>query len=122
MFLGLFNHLIVLKNTKVLLLFNMTSSSKQSSTKPNFKLAIFALIVPGALFAFSLLMLLFINLIFNPTFWMTGDTEPVNPTPVAITVLNVIFAVTGAVGLISWLPATITGIYLLTKSKFRKTP
>lgn len=90
-------------------------------TRPRAKLAILALVAPSAVLLFSLCMLAVINLIFNPTFWMTGDTEPVSPTPLIITVLNTLFIVTGAVGLISLLPIAAAGIYLLTRSKPRKT-
>lgn len=106
---------------QVLLSFNMTQNNDSSSAKSRLKLAILALIVPGILFTFSLLMLVVINLIFNPTFWMTGDTEPVNPTPFGITVLNMLFLITGAVGLISLLPGIVAGILLLTRSKYRNT-
>lgn len=95
----------------------MTRSNKLGSAKPRRKLAIAALIIPSVLFAFSLVMLAVINLIFNPTFWMTGDTEPVNPTPFVITVLNTFFLVTGAAGLISLLPSIVVGTLLLTQSK-----
>ncbi|MBI3889030.1 hypothetical protein HY312_00420 [Candidatus Saccharibacteria bacterium] len=88
-----------------------------TTAKPHFKIAIATLILPTVFFLFSLLMLMIINLIFNPTFWMTGDTEPVYPTPVAITILNILFLTTGAAGAISFLPGIITGIFLLTRSK-----
>ncbi len=92
-------------------------NNKSVGVKPQPKLALFALVAPSALLVLSLLILAAINLIFNPTFWMTGDTEPVNPTPVVITVLNGLFMVTAALGLITLLPGVVVGIFLLTRSK-----
>jgi type II secretory pathway component PulF len=95
----------------------MTRTIKPGIVKPRSKLAIAALIVPSVLFLISLVMLAVINLIFNPTFWMVGDTEPVNPTPFVITVLNIFFLLTGGVGLISLVPGMIIGALLLIRSK-----
>lgn len=94
------------------------STKKQHNTAgSHVKLAIFLLVMPILVLAFSLFLLVVINLIFNPTFWMTGDTEPVSPTPLAITLLNVLFFTTGAIGFVSLLPGAIAGITLLVKSK-----
>jgi hypothetical protein len=96
------------------------TKSNHIAAKSKFKHAILLLIAPSILFAFSLLMLAIINLIFNPTFWMTGDTEPVNSTPLIITVFNVLFIITGIVGLISFLPGVVVGVLLLVQSKQRQ--
>ena len=96
------------------------TKSNHTVVKSKSKRAIFLLLAPSILFAFSLLMLAIINLIFNPTFWMTGDTEPVNPTPPIITVFNVLFIITGIVGLISFLPGVVIGVLLLVQSKQRQ--
>lgn len=80
-------------------------------------LAIFALIAPSVVFIVSLSMLAIINLVFNPTFWMVGDTEPVNPTPLGIAILNGLFATTGTIGFISLLPGVVAGIILLIRKK-----
>lgn len=84
-------------------------------------LAIFALIAPSVLLVLSVFILTVVNLIFNPTFWMRGDTEPVYSTPFGIAVLNIIFLITGIVAFISLLPGVITGVLLLTRSKYQKT-
>lgn len=88
-----------------------------TTTMSRTKLAVFLLIAPGLAIVFSVFVLAVVNLIFNPTFWMTGDTESVNPTPLAITVLSVILLVTTIAGLASLLPSIIIGIILLIKSK-----
>ena len=81
------------------------------------KVALFALVVPGVLVMRSVVMLLVINLIFNPTFWMTADGEPITPTPIFITVLNWALLTISAVGLVSLLPGIVGGIFLLTRNK-----
>ncbi len=93
---------------------------QRSKAVAHAKLAVFLLVMPSLVLVFSLFLLAIINLVFNPTFWMTGDTEPVNPTPVAITALNTLFIATGLLGLVSLLPGAIAGIVLLVKSKHLK--
>lgn len=95
----------------------MIKNNKLGGKKPRLKLAIAALIMPSVFFVFSLVMLVIFNLIFNPTFWMVGDTEPVNPTPLIITILNIFFLIVGAVGLISLLPGIVVGTLLLIRSR-----
>jgi len=85
--------------------------------KSHKKLAITLLTVPILLAIISFVMLIVVNLIFNPTFWMTPDTDPVTATPLVISVLNGIFITIGAIGLLSFLPGLITGVYLLAKQK-----
>ena len=87
------------------------------NSKSHKKLAIILLTVPILLAIISFVMLIVVNLIFNPTFWMTPDTDPVTATPFIITVLNGIFITIGGIGLLSFLPGLITGVYLLAKQK-----
>ena len=97
------------------------TQQKSNHNKRRRNLAIFALIAPSMLLVLSVFILAVVNLIFNPTFWMRGDTEPVYSTPFGITVLNIFFLITGLVALISLLPGVITGVLLLTRSRYQKT-
>jgi len=85
----------------------------KNNPKPHLKLALSLIIVPGLLAVSSLIILICINLIFNPTFWMTPDTAPVNPTPHFITALNGVFIAIGGISLLSLLPCIAIGAYLL---------
>ena len=79
------------------------------------KVAILLIIGPTLLIAISVILFGFVNLIFNPTFWPTPDTESITNTPLGITIVNVCFFVVGATGIISWLPGLIIGATLLLK-------
>ncbi len=83
----------------------------------NRKLAYALIAVPGILVLGSVIVLLTVNLIFNPTLWMTPDTAPVTPTPIYITAINGVLILLGGIGLLSVLPGLIAGIYLLVKQK-----
>ena len=85
----------------------------KTDSKPRKKLAIALLSVPILLVIISFMMLVVVNLIFNPTFWMTPDTDPVNATPLVITILNGIFITIGGIGVVSFLPGLAVGVYLL---------
>ena len=85
----------------------------KADSKPRKKLAIALLSVPILLVIISFMMLVVVNLIFNPTFWMTPDTDPVNATPLIITILNGIFITIGGIGVLSFLPGLAIGVYLL---------
>jgi hypothetical protein len=89
----------------------------KSNSKHHTKLAVILLVIPGLLAASSFIVLLVVNLIFNPTFWMTPDTEPVTPTPFYITALNGVFTTIGGIGLLSLLPGLVAGVYLLASKK-----
>lgn len=78
---------------------------KASSTFANI-----ALFAPAALIIFSLIVLVVINLIFNPTFWMTADGEPVAPTPILITASNGALFITTALGLLTLFLGIVHGI------------
>jgi len=92
----------------------------KDNTKSNRKLALALLIISGLLTVGSVITLIVINLIFNPTFWMTPDTSPITPTPVYITVLNGVFITSGVIGMLSFVPALAVGIYLLTNKRRSK--
>lgn len=81
------------------------------------KLALSLLIIPGLLVVSSYVILLVINLIFNPTFWMTPDTEQVAATPFYITALNKVFITIGGIGIVSIFPGLITSVYLFASQK-----
>lgn len=85
----------------------------KADSKPRKKLAIALLSVPILLVIISFMMLVVVNLIFNPTLWMTPDTDPVNATPLIITILNGIFITIGGIGVVSFLPGLAVGVYLL---------
>ena len=87
----------------------------EGDLRPHKKLAIVLLVTPGLAIVGSFIILLATNLIFNPTFWMTPDTEPVTPTPFLITALNGVFFALGAVGVLSILPGLVAGVYLLQR-------
>jgi len=89
----------------------------KSNSKTQTKHAVILLVAPSLLVVSSFVILLVINLIFNPTFWITPDTEPVTPTPVYITALNGVFIAIGGIGLLSFLPALVAGVYVLLKRK-----
>lgn len=85
----------------------------KSQSRPHKKLASILLVTPALVVVVSFITLLIINLIFNPTFWMTPDTEPVTTTPLLITIFNGVFIISGAVGLLVIVPALVAGLYLL---------
>jgi len=89
----------------------------KGDSRPHKKLAITLLVTPCLVVAGSFIMMLTINLIFNPTFWMTPDTKPVTPTPFLITALNGVLLTIGALGLLMILPGLAAGLYLLTKKR-----
>ena len=95
----------------------MIQKNNPNALKRRSRIAIFTLVVPAALLMGSLALLIVINLIFNPTFWMVGDTEPVNPTPLLVTVLNWMLLTTGAIGLLSLVPGAVGGLFLLARNK-----
>ena len=80
-------------------------------------LVIFAFVAPSTLLILAFIALAIVNLVFNPTFWMTPDTEPITPTPFVIAILNVGLLIIGMIGLVSLLPGMITGLLLLVKYK-----
>lgn len=77
------------------------------------KTALWLLISPTALFVVAFFLFALINLVFNPTFWPAPDTEPFAPTPVGMSILNVILFFVGSVSAIAWLPGIIIGAVLL---------
>jgi hypothetical protein len=79
--------------------------------------ALWLLIAPTVMIIFTFAAFAIINLIFNPTMWPTPDTELFAPTPIGITISNVILFITGAVGIVSWLPGLILGTVLLATAK-----
>lgn len=81
------------------------------------KLAVIAFVLPAVLLVISLFLFIVINLFLNPTFWMTGDTEPVPPTPLLITIVNTALFCIGALGLVSLLPGIVAGVFLLRQAK-----
>ena len=79
------------------------------------KVALLLIIAPTLMIAFALFSFSILNLIFNPTFWPTPDTEAVTNTPLGITILNVLFFAIGGAGIVAWLPGIIIGAVLLAK-------
>jgi len=86
-------------------------------SKPHMKLAVGLFVIPGLLITISLIILLPLNLIFNPTFWMTPDTDPVNSTPFIISVLNGVFIVIEGIGLICLVPGIVAGACVYASQK-----
>ena len=89
----------------------------ESNSRMYKKLAIVLLVTPSLLIVGSFIVLLAVNLVLNPTFWMTPDTEPVTPTPFLITALNGVFLIIGAAGILSIIPGLAAGVYLLRKKR-----
>lgn len=79
--------------------------------------ALWLLIAPTVLIIFTFAAFAILNWIFNPTMWPTPDTSPFAPTPIGITISNIILFITGVVGVITWLPGLIIGIVLLATKK-----
>jgi hypothetical protein len=79
--------------------------------------ALWLLIAPTVLIIFTFLAFTIINWIFNPTMWPRPDTELFAPTPIGITISNIILFFTGVIGIISWLPGLIIGTVLLATAK-----
>ncbi len=99
-----------------------TTEFKRKKLAGRTKLAMTLIIAPTLLIVVSLTLFALINLIFNPTFWPTPDTEALTNTPIGITLTNGFFFVLGAAGVIAWLPGLIIGAYLLIrrpKDKFK---
>lgn len=81
------------------------------------KLALALLVTPTTLAVVSLLLFTIVNVVFNPTFWMRPDTEPVAETPAVVMVINMILVVFGALGLAAIIPGIIIGAVLLYRAK-----
>ncbi len=79
------------------------------------KIALWLLLGPTMLVVLAFIVFALINLVFNPTFWPTPDTEDFAATPLPITITNIALFVAAAVGMLAWLPGLITGAVLLIK-------
>jgi ABC-type Na+ efflux pump permease subunit len=79
--------------------------------------ALWLLIAPTVLIIATFLLYSIVNFILNPTMQLPADGEPLAPTPVGITIANVILFLLGALGVFAWLPGIIVGIVLLVTAK-----
>jgi hypothetical protein len=79
--------------------------------------ALWLLIAPTVLIIATFLLFAIINWVFNPTMYPKPDTELFAPTPIGITISNVILFFTGVIGIVTWLPGLIIGIVLLATAK-----
>ncbi|MFZ1250756.1 MAG: hypothetical protein WAR37_04900 [Candidatus Microsaccharimonas sp.] len=79
------------------------------------KKALILILAPTLMIIISFICFALINLVFNQTFWMKPDGEPVAETLLFVTILNIIFFTIGVVGIISWLPGIVIGGILLAK-------
>ncbi len=79
--------------------------------------ALWLLIAPTALFIVTFILFAVINLIFNQTMQLPADGEALAPTPLIVTITNIILFLTGVVSVITWLPGIIIGIVLLATKK-----
>ena len=84
------------------------------------KLALWLLIAPTALFVATFLLFAIANWILNPTMWPTADGEAFAPTPIGVTIANIVLFLTGTISVITWLPGLITGIVLLATAPPKK--
>lgn len=82
---------------------------------PSRTLALASLLLPVATAVGSLILFIIVNMLLNPTFWMTPDAEPVAETPVVITLINGVLLSLGAIGLVAFIPGVILGIILLAR-------
>lgn len=89
----------------------------KNGKKSRLKLAIILLAAPTLIAFSSFIVFLVVNLVFNPTFWMTPDTDPVTETPLLISVLNGVLITIGGIGVLSFLPGLVIGIYLIARKK-----
>lgn len=78
-------------------------------------LALWLMLGPTVLIAAVLLVFAMINLIFNPTFWPTPDTEDFANTPFIITITNIILFALGTFATVAWLPGVVIGAILLIR-------
>jgi hypothetical protein len=81
------------------------------------KTALWLLIAPTALLIISFILFAIINLVFNPSMQLPADGEALSPTPIGITIANVLLFSLDAISAIAWLPGIIIGIVLLTTPK-----
>lgn len=79
--------------------------------------AIWLLIGPTILIIFAIFGFAILNWIFNPTFWPHADGAPFAPTPIGISIMNILFFFSGLVGTLTWLPGLVVGIVLLATKK-----
>ncbi len=79
------------------------------------KVALWLVLGPTVLLFVTILIFAILNLVFNPTFWPTPDTEAFAQTPIALSIANVVLFFAGAVAVISWLPGIIIGTILFLK-------
>ena len=77
--------------------------------------ALWLLIGPTVVGALVFIAFAIINLIFNPTFWPTPDTESFADTPLILTAINILLFTLGSISIIAWLPGIIVGALLLIK-------
>jgi hypothetical protein len=79
--------------------------------------ALWLLIAPTVLIIVAFLLFAVINFVFNPTTQLPADGEAFAPTPIGITIVNILLFVMGSVSVLTWLPALIIGIVLLATTK-----
>lgn len=79
--------------------------------------ALWLLIGPTVLIIFSVFGFAIVNWIFNPTMWPTADTAPFAPTPIGISLINILLFFSGLAGVLTWLPGLVIGIVLLATKK-----
>jgi hypothetical protein len=83
------------------------------------RLSVSAIIAQILAIVFAIVGLLIVNVIFNPTFWMTPDSDPVTATPLLITVLNGVFITLGAVGFLSLIVSSLLSLYSILRRRQR---
>lgn len=91
----------------------------QHTAQPKNRTKIIALLLilgPTLLIVSAFALFALTNLVLNPTFWPTPDSELVAPTPLGITIVNVTLFIMGSTGVIAWLPGIIIGVVLLSKA------
>jgi glycerol uptake facilitator-like aquaporin len=81
------------------------------------KASLWLLIAPTAAIVVSLVMFAILNMVANPTMWPTADGEAFAPTPIGITVINILLFIIGVTGVATFFPALVVGIVLLATAK-----
>jgi hypothetical protein len=79
--------------------------------------ALWVLIAPTALIILTFTLYIVINLVFNPTMQLPADGEALAPTPMFITIINILLYAVGSISVVVWLPGLIVGMVLLSTRK-----
>lgn len=89
--------------------------TKRKKITKRTKVALWLVLGPTVFATIAIILFTIINLVFNPTFWPTPDTEDFAATPIGITIANVFLLAVGSLSALAWLPGIVIGGILLAK-------